>query len=51
MELNMPIRAVKVKPIANIDFILTCMRDERLVTHFYITCKSQPKDRCWKKPR
>ena len=23
MELNMPIRAVKVKPIANMDFILT----------------------------
>ena len=28
MELNMPIRAVKVKPIANMDFILTCVRDE-----------------------
>ena len=26
MELNMPIRAVKVKPIANMDFILTYMQ-------------------------
>ena len=36
MELNMPIRAVKQNPIANMDFILTCMTHEYNILFKYL---------------
>lgn len=31
MELNMPINAVKQKPMANIDFIRTCNKNNKTI--------------------
>lgn len=33
MELNIPIKAVKQKPIANMDFIRTCKETNKLSFH------------------